>query len=92
MTHWHITSSNGGNVAFGILRYDNCAKSISDYVDLVYNVFPGMVDEDNRNQYSVGMLKVAEEESSYCIYTASKKLTLYWTGCDDDPCTFSLYN
>lgn len=91
MKHWHLLTLNEDRKILAAARYDNAAKSINDYVDLVYNIFPSIVDEGDRVTYLNNMLSLTEGGSGYHIYVSSKELNLSWTDCDD-PCSFGVYN
>jgi hypothetical protein len=90
--HWHIITSSGSRDVIGAYRYDNHAKSIVDYVDIVYTLFDAMLEEGDRATYLNNMMNLAENTEGYHIYTRSKKLTISWTDCNDDPCAFAVYN
>lgn len=92
MTHWHIVSWSPDKGVYSHLRYDNAAQSIGDYIDLSYRLFHGFVDEEDRITYMNGMLKMTEETSGYHIYTKSKRMTLSWTDCMEDPCSYASDN
>lgn len=92
MTHWHIVTFNERREVLSALHYDNPARSVGDYVEMVYEIFGAMLNEEDRSIYMTNMLKLTEEHQGYHIYTESKKLVMSWTDCDDDPCSFAIYN
>ena len=92
MSHWHIIAINDRQQVINTARYDNAAKSVGDFLDLAYTMYPDFLEKDDRTEYAENMLRLTEEFQSYHIYLPSKKLNLSWTDCQDDPCTFALYN
>lgn len=92
MTHWHITNTTPDYGITSDIMYENGAKSILDYVEVVYNVFNWQLDEEDKSQYLSNKLTLSETEKDYKIYTSCDKMTLYWRDCDDDPCVLAAYN
>lgn len=92
MTHWHIFTFNERREVLSALHYYNAARSVGDYIDMVYNIYGAILDESDRTMYMESMLNLTEQHEGYHIYTASNKLTMSWTDCEDDPCTFAIYN
>jgi hypothetical protein len=92
VTHWHISATTP---KFGIIsdvRYDNGAKSVLDYVEVVYGMFIADLEEEDKTIYLSNMLNLTENSEHYHIYTASDKLILSWADCQDDPCIRATYN
>jgi len=92
VTHWHITAETPEKGITSDIKYDNNAKSILDYVEVVYNMFDWQLEEDDKSQYLTNMLNLSEIGQNYKVYTSSDKITLYWRDCDNDPCILATYN
>jgi len=92
VTHWHITATTPEKGVSSDIKYINSAKSILDYVDVVYEIFAWQLEEEDRTQYFEGMLSLSETGENYKVYTSSNRLALYWRDCEDDPCVVATYN
>jgi hypothetical protein len=99
--HWHIINWNSKQGVIGALRYENAPKSINDFLDMSYEMFGDVLDVDDRTLYMTSMLDLAEEDNDAellgrrvrtHISNNSKKLNVSWVSCDEDPCSFAVYN
>jgi hypothetical protein len=84
-----------------VAAYDNAPRSISDFVDMSYQIFGEVLEEGDRSMYLAAMLEFSEEDKEAellgrkvrtHISNNSKKLNLSWVSCDEDPCSFAVYN
>jgi hypothetical protein len=98
--HWHIISWNTRGL-IAVATYSNSPKSITDFVDMSYQIFGEVLDEDDRSMYLAAMLDFAEDDADAelmgrkvktHISNNSKKLNLSWVSCNEDPCSFAVYN
>lgn len=92
MIHWHITATSPDKGLISDIKYLNNAKSVLDYVEVVYQIFEWQLDEEDKTQYLDNMLTLSETGENYKVYTASDQLTLYWRDCYDEPCKIATYN
>jgi hypothetical protein len=94
MIHWHIAALNDLNRPIRVDRFDDAGESIWRYLNLAYQLFPSIIDKEDRPKYLEGMFILVTRDmyEGYHVHTNTKNLTLSWMDCEDDPCTFGTYN
>lgn len=99
--HWHIINWNESLGVIGVLKYNNPSKSIVDFLDICYKVFDAELDESDRTMYETAMLDFSEDDAeaellgrrvrTHLSHT-TEKLNISWVSCDEEPCSFAIYN
>jgi hypothetical protein len=94
VTHWHIIASTGAKEKIAAARYDNAAKSINDFIEVVFDVYDrtAQISNVSKNEYMEWLLSLSENESGYHVYANSRQLILSWKDCEYDPCSLAIYN
>lgn len=94
MRHWHVGFTNSNNAIINAVTYENSMQSVADYVDMAYEIYRDayFLEEEDKPDYIINMLSLSDEEEPRKIFLLSKKINMFWAGCDNDPCSFAAYN
>lgn len=90
--HYHIISWNNKFGIISAIRYEDGAKSVVDFIDIMYNVFSNQLDEEEKTNYMVAMVSMVDEKRAEHVAHTSEKLSISWVGCNDDKCRFASNN
>ena len=93
MNHWHIATASEELGVISVIHYDDGVQSILDYIDMIFSIYPGETKDLPRAKYLEGMNRIMNDDTKgYLVSLKLPTLSLYWTNCEQNPCTFNCYN